>query len=69
MSNAWPATLKVGELSTNAQCSGDLGNIYSVGNSCFQLVQTNSLIISNAAGKLMQMRAPPSSGLSTAMLP
>ena len=54
MSNAWPATLKVGELSTNAQCSGDLGNIYSVGNSCFQLVQTNSLIISNAAGKLMQ---------------
>lgn len=54
MSNAWPATLKVGELSTNSQCSGDLGNIYSVGNSTFQLVQTNSLVISMAAGKVLQ---------------
>ena len=54
MSNAWPATLKVGDLSVNSQCSGDLGNSYSVGNSTFQLFQTNSLVISAAAGKLLQ---------------
>lgn len=54
MSNAFPASLALGDFTLNTQEAGDLGNTYSVKNQLLQLLQVNSLAISKAGGKVLQ---------------
>jgi len=54
MSNAYPASLALGDVTLNSQEAGDLGNVYSVKNQVLQLFHVNSLAISKAGGKILQ---------------
>ena len=54
MSNAYPGPLAIGDVTLNSQENADLGKTYGVNNLMVRLVQTNSLAISKAGGKLLQ---------------